>query len=200
MTGLAQSTNLLILLKQLPQNECDVRTKIINHALERLNYLTTCMFRRSNNLRHLLQTDDIFQDASLRLYQSLAKTYPTTVKGFFGLAATNIRWTLADLARKARKQRLHYNSGDLDADEPALEHASSDETEQPQTLLDWTAFHETVENMQPDEREVVELLWYQGMTQEDAAEILGLSLRTVKRRWLTARIHLASEVEPPDVA
>ncbi|MFO0814074.1 MAG: sigma-70 family RNA polymerase sigma factor [Gemmatales bacterium] len=200
MPNLAQSTNLLILLKQLPHDESDVRSKIIAHTLDRLNYLTACMFRRSRNLRHMLQTDDIFQDASIRLYHALAKTHPDSVRGFFGLAATNIRWTLADLARKARKQRLQYNDAALDAAEPVLENASSDEAERPQTLLDWAAFHETVETMAPEAREVIELLWYQGLTQEDAAEVLGVSLRTLKRRWLSARIQLASKVDPPDVA
>jgi RNA polymerase sigma-70 factor (ECF subfamily) len=40
------------------------------------------------------------------------------------------------------------------------------------------------------EREVFDLLWYQGMTQEEAADLLGLSLSTVRRRWQAARLRL----------
>jgi DNA-directed RNA polymerase specialized sigma24 family protein len=34
------------------------------------------------------------------------------------------------------------------------------------------------------------LLWYQELTQEDAAKLLDISVRTVKRRWQSARIKL----------
>ena len=34
------------------------------------------------------------------------------------------------------------------------------------------------------------MLWYQGLTQAEAAELLGVSSRTVKRRWQTARLRL----------
>jgi len=37
---------------------------------------------------------------------------------------------------------------------------------------------------------VVNLLWYEGLTQEEAGQVLGISLRTVKRRWHAARTRL----------
>jgi DNA-directed RNA polymerase specialized sigma24 family protein len=44
----------------------------------------------------------------------------------------------------------------------------------------------------PDqERELFGLLWYEGLTQEEAANVLGASLRTVKRWWQSARLKLA---------
>ena len=43
----------------------------------------------------------------------------------------------------------------------------------------------------PDEqRDVVGLLWYGGLSQPEAAEVLGISLATVKRRWQAARMAL----------
>jgi RNA polymerase sigma-70 factor (ECF subfamily) len=41
-----------------------------------------------------------------------------------------------------------------------------------------------------EEREVVNLLFYGGLTQQEAARVLGVSLRTVKRRWQSARCRL----------
>jgi RNA polymerase sigma-70 factor (ECF subfamily) len=38
---------------------------------------------------------------------------------------------------------------------------------------------------------VVGLLWYVGLSQVEAASVLGVSVRTVKRRWQEARIALA---------
>jgi len=50
----------------------------------------------------------------------------------------------------------------------------------------WSEFHEHVEKLPDDEREVMDLLWYQGLTQEEAAAVLKVSDRTVKRRWQSA--------------
>jgi RNA polymerase sigma-70 factor (ECF subfamily) len=36
----------------------------------------------------------------------------------------------------------------------------------------------------------VGLLFYEGLTQEEAATVLGVSLRTLKRRWQSARCRL----------
>jgi len=46
---------------------------------------------------------------------------------------------------------------------------------------------------------VFSLLWYDEVTQEETAAVLGISLRTVKRRWLSARRLLAKALhgEPP---
>lgn len=47
--------------------------------------------------------------------------------------------------------------------------------------------------------EVFSLLWYEGLSQEEAAALLGVSLRTVKRRWQSARLKIAEAMgdEPP---
>ncbi len=50
--------------------------------------------------------------------------------------------------------------------------------------------HEQVERLPPEEREVFDLCWYHDLTQEEAAAALGVSVRTIKRRWLRARLRL----------
>jgi RNA polymerase sigma-70 factor (ECF subfamily) len=41
----------------------------------------------------------------------------------------------------------------------------------------------------PDkEREVFNLLWYEGLSQQEAASVLSIDVRTVKRHWQSARI------------
>ncbi len=58
------------------------------------------------------------------------------------------------------------------------------------TWLEWTEFHQQVEALPEDEREVFNLLWYGELTQAEAAEILGIAVRTVIRRWQAARVRL----------
>ena len=38
------------------------------------------------------------------------------------------------------------------------------------------------------ERQVMDLLWYRGLTHAQAAEALGVTTKTVQRRWASARI------------
>jgi RNA polymerase sigma factor (sigma-70 family) len=48
-----------------------------------------------------------------------------------------------------------------------------------------------VERLPEEYREVFGLIWYNGLTHEEVAEVLGVSVRIVKRRWQEARIALA---------
>jgi RNA polymerase sigma-70 factor (ECF subfamily) len=54
----------------------------------------------------------------------------------------------------------------------------------------WTEFHEAVEALPDKERQVFELLWYQEMTQAEAATVLQIADSTIRRHWLSARRRL----------
>ena len=59
----------------------------------------------------------------------------------------------------------------------------------------WDRFHDLVEAFPADERAVVDCLFISDLTQEETAQVLGVSLRTVKRRWQSARIRLQAAIE-----
>jgi RNA polymerase sigma factor (sigma-70 family) len=61
---------------------------------------------------------------------------------------------------------------------------------EPATLAEWTEFHNKVEQLPDAEREVFNLLWYEGLSQIDAAKILGVTDRTIKNRWRNAKMLL----------
>ena len=54
-----------------------------------------------------------------------------------------------------------------------------------------SVFHEAIDKLPEREREVTELIWYHGMSQQDAAEALEVDERTVRRRWRSARLALS---------
>ena len=54
----------------------------------------------------------------------------------------------------------------------------------------WSEFHQQVERLPEEEREVFDLLWYQGLSQAEAGQVLGVTERTIKRRWASARLRL----------
>ena len=57
----------------------------------------------------------------------------------------------------------------------------------PGTLALFTEVHEEVEQLPPDQREVFDLCYYQGLTQAEAAQVMGISERTVGRLWIAAQ-------------
>jgi RNA polymerase sigma-70 factor (ECF subfamily) len=147
------------------------------------------MFRRHRDLHALEQTDDVLQKALLRLYLALSEVKPPNVRAFFALAARQIRWVLLDLIRKHPVQRRPTCvAAGADSEEgTAMPPAPEGE---PADLMEWTCFHEVVEGLPDEEREVFDLLFYEGLTQEQAANVLDTSVRTVKRRWLRSRLLL----------
>jgi RNA polymerase sigma-70 factor (ECF subfamily) len=105
-----------------------------------------------------------------------------------------IRRTLLDLAKHhlgPHGQAAHHHTDGQPADEEggAL-HKQADAADEPDDLESWSAFHAQVGALPDEEREVVGLLFYEGLTQDEAAHVLGVSLRTVKRRWQSARCRL----------
>jgi RNA polymerase sigma factor (sigma-70 family) len=47
-----------------------------------------------------------------------------------------------------------------------------------------------VDALPAEEREVFDLVWFQGLSQPQAAALLGVSEATLKRRWWSARQRL----------
>jgi RNA polymerase sigma-70 factor (ECF subfamily) len=68
----------------------------------------------------------------------------------------------------------------------------TDGTDDPGRLSAWTEFHRQVEQLPEEEREVFSLIWYQGLTQGEAGELLGVSQKTINRRWMAARVRLGT--------
>src|SRR5262249_53491523 len=65
-----------------------------------------------------------------------------------------------------------------------------DDTGEPNSLVDWEGFHREVENLPEAERDVFDLVWYAGLTQQETANLLNVCVKTVKRAWHNARKQL----------
>jgi RNA polymerase sigma-70 factor (ECF subfamily) len=136
------------------------------------------------------ETDDVFVEAIAKLHCALADVRPESPRHFYNLAATQIRRVLVDLARRyGGPQGLgsHHDTVAKDPDGRTPPHYErADVSCEPSSLAQWSEFHEQVEAMPAEEREVFSLLWYEQMSQEEAAEMLGIASRTVRRRWQNA--------------
>lgn len=167
--------------------------ELLSIASTRLHKLTRRMLRDFRRLRRWEQTDDVFQTAALKLHRSLSEVKPESVSQFFGLAATQIRRTLIDLARHHFGPEGHGAKHESGTDNDHTGNADS-----PESLASWAEFHEQVDNLPNDEREVFQLLWYSGTTQREAAELLNISERTVLRRYYRAKLTLRDALRGGD--
>lgn len=185
-------------LADLRRGDVTARNEVVAHACDRLRTLTARMLRSFKRVRRWAETDDVLQNALLRLHRALVEVQPETPRQFYALAAQQIRRELLDLARQQYgPEGIGTN---YDTDSGIAAEKQSTPADEPHDLDGWTRFHEQVEKLADDQREVFDLLWYEGLTQPEAATVLGVSLKTVKRRWQDARLFLfeAMKGEPPE--
>jgi RNA polymerase sigma factor (sigma-70 family) len=175
--------------------DASAHDELLAHAAERLFRLTRKMLPDFPGVRRWEQTDDVRQNATLRLCRALGDVQLLTVADFFRLAAAQMRRELIDLAsRYSGAQGLGANhasiagTGMAPGAAPGLKPDVT--THDPDRLAGWTDFHREIEALPTVEREAFDLLFYQGLSQFEAAALLDVSERTMKRRWQAARLRL----------
>lgn len=190
---MGHTTKLQHWLTLVGQGDGEARGHVIAHTCERLRMLTRKMLRGYPSVKRWSETDDVLQNAMIRLHRSLAEVKPESPRQFYGLAATQIRRELIDLARH------YYGAEGLGArhhtDGGRAVGAKSGHHLKPENLENWADFHQQVEQLPDEQREMVNLLWYEGLSQPEAASVLGVSLATVKRRWQAARLVLYEKLK-----
>jgi RNA polymerase sigma factor (TIGR02999 family) len=112
---------------------------------------------------------------------------------FFAVAATAMRQTLID---RARSRKALKRGG------PEKERVTLSGIPAPDGGIDLIVLDDLLTRLAAlDERQarLVELRFFAGLTEEEAAETLGVSLRTVQKDWRKARAWLLAELErePP---
>jgi RNA polymerase sigma factor (sigma-70 family) len=151
---------------------------LLDRAVRRLHLLCATLLHRSY-LRLTrpplnLQTDEMLGAVVERLLKALREARPAGVRQFFALASQHMRWELNDLARRLDEQPAAVDLGDRLVPAPA----SSGSGLSP----DGRRMLAAIDALPPDEREAFDLVRIQGMTQTEAARVLGVSVMTVKRR------------------
>jgi RNA polymerase sigma-70 factor (ECF subfamily) len=186
-------------IDRLISGDGSAREELLRHACKRLEHLTRKMLQDFPRLRRWEQTGDVLSNASLRLWKALSNVQPETVRDFFALAAVQMRRELIDLTRHhfgPQGAGAHHASAPphdpAKSSSPAdlADPADDDTSCTPERLEAWSELHARIEQLSPEAREVFSLMWYHGLKQDEVAEVLNLSVRTVKRYWRSARIEL----------
>jgi RNA polymerase sigma factor (TIGR02999 family) len=137
---------------------------------------------------HTLQPTALVHEAWLRLVGNGSARFAGRAH-FFAAAAEAMRHILIDSAR--RKRAVRHGGGQVRVDIQDVEIAGLADDDE---LL---AIHDVLDKLaaeDPQKAAVTKLRYFVGMTFEEAAEVLGISVATAKRHWAYARAWLYEEI------
>jgi RNA polymerase sigma factor (TIGR02999 family) len=138
---------------------------------------------------HTLQPTALVHEAWLRLVGN--ENLQWNGRGhFFGAAAEAMRRILIDSAR--RKRATRHGSGQAKVDIQGIEIAAVEKDEELLAISD--ALEKFALNNK-QKAELVKLRYFVGLTTEEAAKILGISIPTADRWWNYSRAWLFDEIE-----
>jgi RNA polymerase sigma factor (TIGR02999 family) len=184
MTPQGQVTSLLAAWGKGDQNALNELMPLVYNELHR-------MARRawsSQDPANTLQPTALIHEAYLRLAGADSASFQNR-SHFFAVASTAMRQILVNHAksRLAGKRGSGHVKVSFDDAEPAVH----------QEAAEVVALHEALERLQaldPRKSRVVEMRYFGGLSIEETAEALGVSIITVNRDWRLARTWLIREM------
>jgi RNA polymerase sigma-70 factor, ECF subfamily len=138
---------------------------------------------------HTLQTTALVSEAYLRLADPKRPNF-TNRSHFFAVAAKAMRQILINHAKAAQRQKRGAGASKVELDKVALI-----SPEQPRAILDLNDALERLTTLDSRKAQVVELSYFGGLKQDEIAEVLKISVETVRRdcvfakAWLYAELH-----------
>ena len=164
---------------------------LLGRAVTRLQLLCGTMLHRSypRLVRPPLNldSDELLSSVVERLLKAMREIRPQSVRQFFALANKHMRWELNDLAR-----RLDERTPPVELRESFAPAAADESAGEPGPKIQHML--NAVENLPEDERETLGLVRVQGMTHAEAAQILGVSPKTIERRLNRSLVLLTNEL------
>lgn len=145
--------------------------------------------RRGERPNHTLDTSALVHEAYFKLVDAERTSWDNRAH-FFGAAARAMRQVLVDYARA--RNRLKRGGGQRAV--TLEEHLALPVVTPNLDLLALDDALQRLERLDPRQCRVVECRYFAGMTHEETAAALGLSLSTVKREWTTARAWLYDQL------
>ena len=181
--------------------DVEARQRLLELTRDRLmHHARRFLHGRYARLEPFAQTDDVVQQLYLKILQQQdrfwvdARGEPVrTLAEYFGHTSAWMRDVLCDQLRQAygrddnRPAVVPLDGGPSDT---GPRHEPSSDTLDGAKVQRWTEFHEAAARLPEDLRAVFDLLWYQGMTQAEAAALLGVAVPTVKLRWMKDRLRV----------
>jgi RNA polymerase sigma-70 factor (ECF subfamily) len=179
-----------VLLQQMRAGDSQAADKLIPLVVDELRRLARLQLR-DERPGHPLQPTALVNEAYLRLVGDQARDWQNRAH-FIGVSVSVMKRILIDHARRKRtlKRGLEVQGVVGAEDYAGLSFEQADELIALDIALD------RLEEMSSRQRQVVELRYFGGLSNEETAEVLKVSPITVKRDWVVARAWLKGQLRP----
>ena len=144
---------------------------------------------RSERPGHTLQATALVHEAFMKLVGQSAVTVKSKAQ-FMSLAAQAMRRILVDHARTRNRGKRGGGASAVSLSDAMAEYEHR--------AIDLEALDDALgqlEKFDPQKVRLVELRFFGGLTMEDAASLLGMSLRSAEREWTTVRAWLRERIK-----
>ena len=177
------------MLIELTGGNRDVVNQILPHIYDELRRLAGSYLRRER-ADHTLQPTALVHEAYMKLIDQKQVHWQNRAH-FFGIAAQVMRRILMDHARKHTAEKRGGEAEKLPLEEEILI-VSHDRS------ADLIALDDALDNLAKlDEQKakIVELRYFGGLSIEETAEVMGVSVPTINRQWRMAKAWLHAELQ-----
>lgn len=194
-----QTDDVTRLLSAWSAGENDAEAELIPKVYSELRRIAGAHLSRERN-DHTLQPTALVHEAFLRLTGQNRVSWRDRAH-FFAIASNIMRRILVDYARS-----VGYVKRGGGLIRVALTDIEGEEAQEPQLVLEIDDLLDRLATFDSTKASIVELRFFGGLTEQETAEVLGCSARTVTRHWQMAKAWLLTamnesvEAEPPGVA
>lgn len=179
------------LLRRWREGDDRARDEVMPVLYRELSELARSYLRRERR-DHTLETSGLVHETFLKLLDQEVGEWRNR-SHFYGIAARVMRRVLVDHARRRNRDKRGGGSATvpLDAD---LHDRLRLADERPAEVLALDTALSRLAELDPERAALVELRFFGGLSHEEIAQSLGVSLSTVERRWRLARAFLHEEI------
>jgi RNA polymerase sigma factor (TIGR02999 family) len=179
--------DITVLLQRVATGDADATERLAEAVYAELRRIASRLMAHERR-GHTLQPTAIADEAYLNLIEQRDRNWQNRAH-FFAVAAQAMRRLLVDYGR--RRQTLKRGAAFRPMD---LTPAAADGDRPYEELLAVNEVLDRLGAIDPRQARIVELRYFGGLTEEETAEILQISTRTVKRDWTVARAWLLAEL------
>ncbi len=176
------------LLPALNAGDAQAREQVMRHLYAAMHDLAGEQLRAENGPRTLSATE-LVNECFLRLFGVQRPPDVANRQHLLALAARTMRHVLIDAARRRQSHGRRALGEQITLTRIGEELPIDD---QPDALNEALT---ALERLDPRQARIVELRFFAGLSQEETAETMEVSVRTVQREWRIAKAWLLRELD-----
>ena len=190
------------LLARAKSGNTIARDELVESVYHRLNGLCQVLKSKYPGVVVYEQTGDIMGQVWPKLLRELSSKEFKNSAHFFSFSATMIRNVLIDLLRKhygkngkgSREISMGADKEEQGSEGIRVALVEGRDTHTPDRDVMRSEVHSVINRLAPEHQEMFNLRFYHGLKEVECADALNVDVRTIRRRWRSARLALASEL------